>query len=92
VIGFFKRLVRFLYYFREQTERERREAQSRCEQLQNEIERLKNELIHKKEMIFEKDKIIQDGQYKNREILLERQSIEERITNECKRFNELVDK
>ena len=39
----------------------------RCEQLQNEIERLKDELIHKKEMIFEKEKIIQDAQYKNRE-------------------------
>jgi len=43
-------------------------------------------------MIFEKEKIIQDAQYKNREILLERQSVEERISNECKRLNELVDK
>lgn len=43
-------------------------------------------------MIFEKDKIIQDAQYKSREILLERQSIEERISNEYKRLNELVDK
>ena len=78
--------------FREQTDRERREAQLRTDQLQNEIERLKNELTHKKEMIFEKDKIIQDTQYKSREILLERQSVEERISSEYKRLNELVDK
>jgi len=43
-------------------------------------------------MIFEKDKMIQDAQYKNREILLERQSVEDRISNEYKRINELVDK
>lgn len=78
--------------FREQTDRERREAQLRTDQLQNEIERLKNELTHKKEMIFEKDKLIQDVQYKSREILLERQSVEERISSEYKRLNELVDK
>ncbi len=89
---FLKRLVRFLYYFREQTERERREAQSRCEQLQNEIERLKNELTHKKEMIYEKDKLIQDTEYKSREILLERQTVEEKVSNEYKRLNELADK
>jgi chromosome segregation ATPase len=77
---------------REQTEREKREVQNRSEQLQNEIERLKDDLILKKEMIFEKEKMIQDAQYKNREILLERQSVEERISNECKRLNELVDK
>ncbi|CAF2352021.1 unnamed protein product [Rotaria sp. Silwood2] len=76
----------------EQTDRDRREAQIRTEQLQNEIERLKNELTHKKEMIFEKDKLIQDAQYKSREILLERQSVEDRISNEYKRLNELVDK
>lgn len=78
--------------FREQTDRERRDAQVRTDQLQNEIERLKNELTHKKEMIFEKDKIIQDAQYKSREILLERQSVEDRISHEYKRLNELVDK
>jgi len=78
--------------FREQTDRERREAQLRTDQLQNEIERLKNELTHKKEKIFEKDKLIQDAQYKSREILLERQSVEERISSEYKRLNELVDK
>jgi chromosome segregation ATPase len=77
---------------REQTERERREAQIRSEQLQNEIERLKDELTYKKEIIFEKEKLIQDAQYKTREILLERQSVEDRISNECKRMNELVDK
>lgn len=77
---------------REQTDRDRREAQLRTEQLQNEIERLKNELTHKKEMIFEKEKLIQDAQYKSREILLERQSVEDRISNEYKRLNELVDK
>ncbi|CAF0914538.1 unnamed protein product [Rotaria sordida] len=76
----------------EQTDRERREAQNRTEQLQNEIERLKDELTHKKEMIFEKDKLIQDAQYKSREILLERQSVEDRISHEYKRLNELVDK
>jgi hypothetical protein len=43
-------------------------------------------------MIFEKDKLIQDAQYKSREILLERQSVEDRISNEYKRLNELVDK
>jgi hypothetical protein len=43
-------------------------------------------------MIFEKEKLIQDAQYKTREILLERQSVEDRISNECKRMNELVDK
>ena len=79
-------------YFRERLDLEKREVQNRSEQLQNEIERLKNDLLHKKEMIFEKDKVIQDAQYKNREILLERQSIEDRISNECKRLNELVDK
>ena len=78
--------------FREQTDRERRDAQIRTEQLQNEIERLKNELTHKKEMIFEKDKLIQDAQYKSREILLERHSVEDRISSEYKRLNELVDK
>ncbi len=79
-------------YCREQTERERRGIQTRSEQLQHEIERLKDELVQKKEMIFEKEKLIQDTQYQNREILLERQSIEERISNEYKRFNELGDK
>jgi len=43
-------------------------------------------------MIYEKDKLIQDAQYKSREILLERQSVEDRISNEYKRLNELVDK
>lgn len=81
-----------MWKFREQTDRERREAQIRTEQLQNEIERLKNELTHKKEMIFEKDKLIQDAQYKSREILLERQSVEDRISNEYRRLNELVEK
>ncbi|CAF1689761.1 unnamed protein product, partial [Adineta ricciae] len=76
----------------EQTDRERREAQYRTEQLQHEIERLKTELTRKKEVIHGKDKIIQDTQYKNREISLERQSVEEKITNEYKRLNELVDK
>ncbi|CAF3366132.1 unnamed protein product [Rotaria sp. Silwood1] len=76
----------------EHTDRERREAQIRTEQLQNEIERLKNELTHKKEMIYEKDKLIQDAQYKSREIIFERQSVEDRISNEYKRLNELVDK
>ena len=85
-------MLDFSCYYREQTERERREIQVRCEQFQNEIERLKDELINKKEMIFEKEKIIQDAQYKNREILLERQSVEDRISNEYKRLNELVDK
>ncbi len=80
------------FRFREQTDRERRDAQVRTDQLQNEIERLKNELTHKKEMIYEKDKLIQDAQYKSREILLERQTVEERISNEYKRLNELVDK
>jgi len=84
--------VFLIVIFREQTDRERREAQLRTDQLQNEIERLKNELTHKKEMIFEKDKLIQDVQYKSREILLERQSVEERISSEYKRLNELVDK
>lgn len=88
----FKSIIYSTLIFREQTDRERREAQIRSEQLQNEIERLKTELTHKKEMIFEKEKMIQDVQYKNREILLERQSVEERITNEYKRLNELVDK
>jgi len=42
---------------------------------------------------LKKEKIIQDAQYKkNREILLERQSVEDRISNEYKRLNELVDK
>jgi hypothetical protein len=81
-----------VFFHREQADREKREAQTRCDQLQNEIERLKDELIYKKETIYEKEKIIQDSQYKNREILLERQTIEERISNECKRFNELMDK
>ncbi|CAF2113856.1 unnamed protein product [Rotaria magnacalcarata] len=76
----------------EQTDRDRREAQIRTEQLQNEIERLKNELTHKKEVIYEKDKLIQDAQYKSREILLERQTVEDRISNEYKRLHELVDK
>ena len=80
------------FLFREQTDRERRDAQVRTDQLQNEIERLKNELTHKKEMIFEKDRLIQDAQYKSREVLLERQSVEDRISNEYKRLNELVDK
>ena len=80
------------FVFREQTDRERREAQYRTEQLQHEIERLKTELTRKKEVIHGKDKIIQDTQYKNREISLERQSVEEKITNEYKRLNELVDK
>jgi len=43
-------------------------------------------------MIYEKDRLIQDAQYKSREILLERQSVEERISHEYKRLNELVDK
>lgn len=77
---------------REQTERERREAQVRSEQLQNEIERLKDELVHKKEIIHEKEKVIHDTQYKNREILLEKQSVEDRVTNECKRLHELMDR
>ncbi|CAF4394184.1 unnamed protein product [Rotaria socialis] len=76
----------------EQTDRDRREAHIRTEQLQNEIERLKNELTHKKEVIYEKDKLIQDAQYKSREILLERQTVEDRISNEYKRLHELVDK
>jgi hypothetical protein len=79
-------------YSREQAERERHEVQIRSEQYHFEIERLKNELISKKEIIFEKEKIIQDTQHQNREILLERQSVEERISNECKRLNELIDK
>ncbi|CAF1212462.1 unnamed protein product, partial [Rotaria sordida] len=76
----------------EQTERERYEVQCRNEQFQNDIEHLKNELIHKKELIFEKEKIIQDTQHKNREVLLQRQSIEERISNEYKRLNDIVNK
>jgi hypothetical protein len=60
--------------------------------LQNEIERLKNELTHKKEMIYEKDKLIQDTEYKSREILLERHTVEEKVSNEYKRLNELADK
>ncbi|CAF1290281.1 unnamed protein product [Adineta steineri] len=76
----------------EQTDRERREAQYRTEQLQHEIERLKNELTHKKEVIYEKDKLIQDTQYKSREMFLERQSAEEKISNEYKRLNELEDR
>ncbi|CAF4010092.1 unnamed protein product [Rotaria sordida] len=76
----------------EQTERERYEVQCRNEQFQNDIEHLKNELIHKKELIFEKEKIIQDTQHKNREVLLQRQSIEERISNEYKRLNDIINK
>ena len=89
---FFFLVICIFSIFREQTDRERRDAQTRTEQLQNEIERLKNELTHKREMIFEKDKLIQDAQYKSREILFERQSVEDRISSEYKRLNELVDK
>ena len=77
---------------REHSDRERRDAQLRTEQLQNEVERLKNELTHRKEMIFEKEKLIQDVQYKSHEILLERQSVEDRMSTEYKRLNELVEK
>ena len=43
-------------------------------------------------MIYEKDKLIQDAHYKSREVLIERQTVEEKISNEYKRLNELVDK
>lgn len=85
----------FVFFFgsRDQTERERREAYTRIELLQSEIERLKDELSQKNETILEKDKVIQDTQYKHHhQILLERQSIEERISNEGKRFTELAEK
>ncbi|CAF4023533.1 unnamed protein product, partial [Adineta steineri] len=75
---------------REQTERERREIQNSSDQFQYELERLKNELIYNKETIFEKEKIIQDIQYKNLEITMEKQSVEERVSSESKRLSELV--
>ncbi|CAF4307571.1 unnamed protein product, partial [Adineta steineri] len=74
----------------EQTERERREIQNSSDQFQYELERLKNELIYNKETIFEKEKIIQDIQYKNLEITMEKQSVEERVSSESKRLSELV--
>ena len=43
-------------------------------------------------MIFEKEKLIQDVQYKSHEILLERQSVEDRMSTEYKRLNELVER
>ncbi len=43
-------------------------------------------------MIHEKDKLIQDAEYKSREILLERHTVEEKVSNEYKRLNELADK
>ena len=43
-------------------------------------------------MIYEKEKILQDVQYQNRENHLQRQSYEERISNECKRSIDLGDK
>ncbi|CAF1067608.1 unnamed protein product [Rotaria magnacalcarata] len=76
----------------EQTDRDKRELLFRNEQCHLDIERLKDELIHQKEVVYEKDKIIQDMQFKNREIVLQRQSIEERISNEHKRLNELIEK
>ena len=79
--------------FREQTERERREAHTRIELLQSEIERLKDEISHKNETILEREKTIQDNQYKHHHHnLLERQSIDERISKEGKRFTELAEK
>jgi hypothetical protein len=84
-------LFRFLFYCsREQIERKKCEAQNTSEQFQIEIERLKDELTYKKETIFEKEKLIQDVQYKNLEILLERQSVEERVSSNSKRLNEFV--
>ena len=83
----------FVFASREQTERERREAYTRIELLQSEIERLKDEVSQKNETIVEKEKVIQDNQYKHHhQILLERHSIEERISNESKRFTELAEK
>ncbi|CAF0949223.1 unnamed protein product [Didymodactylos carnosus] len=78
--------------YREQTDRERREGQIRTEQLQNEIKRLKDALTHKQEIIFEKDRIIQDTQINNKEIQLEKQTAEERIANEYKRYSELIER
>ena len=75
---------------REQTEREKRELQSLSEQYQLEVERVKHELIHKKEIIIEKEKVIQDIQYKNIEILREKQTVEERVSNESKQYSELI--
>jgi hypothetical protein len=77
--------------FREQTDRERLEAQLRAEQLQNEIDRLKVDLLEKKGTIFEKERLIQAVQFKSREILRERQTTEDRISNDHKRLNELLD-
>ncbi|CAF4624268.1 unnamed protein product [Rotaria socialis] len=76
----------------EQTDREKRELLFRNEQFHIDIERLKDELMHQKEVAYEKDKMIQDTQFKNREIVLQRQAIEERISNEHKRLNELIEK
>lgn len=75
---------------REQTEREKRELQSLSDQYQMELERVKHELIHKKEIIIEKEKVIHDIQYKNVEILREKQTVEERVLNESKQYSELV--
>lgn len=78
---------------REQTERERREAHTRIELLQSEIERLKDEISHKNDTILEREKIIQDNHYKqHQQIFLERQSIEERMSHDGKRFAELAEK
>ncbi|UJR21839.1 hypothetical protein I4U23_024913 [Adineta vaga] len=76
----------------EQTERERRELQNLNEKYQHEIEHLRNDLINKKEILIEKEQIIHDIQYKNVEILMEKQLIEERVSNESKRFNEIIHK
>ena len=67
---------------REQTDRQRRDAQVRSEYLQNEVTRLQNDLSAKQDVIFEKDKLIQEAQYNNREVLLEQKSIEDRRSNE----------
>ncbi|CAF1402728.1 unnamed protein product [Adineta ricciae] len=74
----------------EQTEREKRELQSLSEQYQMEVERVTHELIHKKEIIIEKEKVIQDIQYRNIEILREKQVVEERVSNESKQYSELI--
>lgn len=39
---------------------------------------------------MEKEKTIQDIQYKNLEVLLEKQSVEEKVSSDSKRLNELV--
>lgn len=66
--------------------------QTRTDQYQHDIECLQQELMHTKETVFEKEKLIQEAQFKNREILFQKQSMEERMSNEYKRLTELVER